>query len=197
MDRIQSEAPFQPGDHLRVRRRAGYHHHGIYTGDGTVVQFGGRVLDKPHAKIEEVPFSCFERDGKAEKVDHSQLRWPVADWKLPPALPSERIVARARCLARQRVEGAYNLFGNNCETVALWCVSGFGESLQRQTLNKWKTWVGAVLMIGLAAASRRKTVTPFWPWIAGAVTTLSLAETVMYMTNNRRFYLNAKRCNQV
>jgi hypothetical protein len=39
-----------------------------------VVQFGGRVADKAHAKIEEVPRSSFERDGKAERVDHSQLK---------------------------------------------------------------------------------------------------------------------------
>ena len=191
------EVPFQPGDHLRVRRHAGYYHHGIYAGEGTVVQFGGRVVDKPDAKIEEVPLSSFERDGTAERVDHSQLRWPVAGWKLPPALPPERIVARARCLARQGVQGAYNLFGNNCETVALWCVAGFGESLQRQTLNKWKIWVGAGLGLVLAAASRRETMQTLLPWIAGAVGILSLAETTMYLANNRRFYLNAKPCNQV
>ncbi|MGP8161593.1 MAG: lecithin retinol acyltransferase family protein [Candidatus Dormibacteria bacterium] len=33
---------FLPGDHLRVRR-LGYFHHGIYVGDGRVVQVGGRI----------------------------------------------------------------------------------------------------------------------------------------------------------
>jgi hypothetical protein len=119
--------PLYAGDHLPVRRRAGYYHHGIYCGDGMVVQFGGRVKDKLHARIQEVPLSTFAQGGKVERVDHGQLTWPVAGWSLPPALPPERIVARAQCLASLGIEGAYNLFGNNCETVALWCVAGFGE----------------------------------------------------------------------
>src|SRR6266436_7511930 len=47
---------FGPGDHLRVWRRL-YFHHGIFTGDDIVVQFGGRVLDKPHARISAVPLA--------------------------------------------------------------------------------------------------------------------------------------------
>jgi hypothetical protein len=36
-------------------------------------------------------------------------------------------------------------------------------------------------MIGLAAASRRETVNPLWPWIAGTVAILSLAETAIVL----------------
>jgi HRAS-like suppressor 3 len=78
---MTSEGRFQPGDHLKVRR-PGYWHHGIYVGDGRVVQFGGSVFDKPHARIAEVPFVEFERRGRAERVDHDRLTW-LGLWKLP------------------------------------------------------------------------------------------------------------------
>ena len=196
MDSPIKEGPLRPGDHLRVRRPAGYYHHGIYTGEGTVVQFGGRVLDKRSAKIEEVPLSCFTGGGIPQKVDHSQLKWPVAGWKLPPALPPDRIIARARCLATLNIAGAYNLFGNNCETVALWCVCGFGESLQRQTLNKWKLRVEIPLTLAFAFGLRGKQVKRAHFWVVGGITTAGVAELVMYLVNNRRFYLDAKPCEQ-
>jgi hypothetical protein len=42
---------FQPGDHLQVRRRGLYHHHGIYISDDRVIQFGSGItlLDKSRA----------------------------------------------------------------------------------------------------------------------------------------------------
>jgi hypothetical protein len=157
---LQSAASrFERGAHLKVFRRGLYWHHGIYVGDDRVVQFGAggaprrprglvsALADKHHAKIEEVSLHDFDPDGEAVVVDQSELRWPVAGWKLPPPLPPERIVARARCLAGLSVAGAYNLLGNNCETVALWCVSGFGESLQRQRANPHdrgrRTWLAS------------------------------------------------------
>jgi hypothetical protein len=95
------------------------------------VQFGGSIFDKPHARIAEVALEEFQRCGRAQVVDHSRLKW-LGLWPLPPAYAAERIVARARCLARTQPAGVYNLVGRNCETVALWCVCGMGESLQRQ-----------------------------------------------------------------
>src|SRR5207247_1774306 len=110
---VTDNPKFSPGDHLRVRRGL-YYHHGIYVGNNQVVQFGGRIGDKAHAKIAVVPFACFLRGDRAEVVDQSKLTW-LGLWKLPPALPPERIVARARCLAERQSEGAYNLVGRNCE----------------------------------------------------------------------------------
>lgn len=196
MDSPIKEGPLQPGDHLRVRRPVGYYHHGIYTGERTVVQFGGRVLDKRHAKIDEVPLSCFADGGTPQRVDHSQLNWLLAGWKLPPALPPDITVARARCLAASNIEGAYNLFGNNCETVALWCVCGFGESLQCQKLNTWKVFVGVPLTLAFAFGVRRKQIKRAHIWIIGGITIANLAESIMYLAHNRRFYRDAKPCEQ-
>jgi hypothetical protein len=135
----------QPGDHLRVWRGVDYHH-GIYVGDNRVVQFGGSIFDKPHAKIAEVSLGEFQRCGRAQVVDHSGLMW-LRLWPLPPAYAPERIVARARCLARTQPAGVYNLVGRNCETVALWCVCGMGESLQRQWVQAVSTLFGGALML--------------------------------------------------
>jgi lecithin:retinol acyltransferase len=66
---------FEPGDHLQVRRRFLYNHHGIDVTDDRVIQFGGGIFDKPHATIEAVSLADFEKDGTAEVV---QLSWPIS-----------------------------------------------------------------------------------------------------------------------
>lgn len=111
------EERFKPGDHLAVSRWL-YHHHGVYIGDERVVQFGGRILDKPRARIEEVSLAQFERRGVARVVDHTTERF-LRMWAMTETLPPERIVARARCLVETQPHGVYNLLGRNCETVAL------------------------------------------------------------------------------
>jgi Lecithin retinol acyltransferase len=123
-------AAFKPADHLRVRRRL-YYYHGIYVGDGRVVQFGGGAGNKRHNRIEEVQFATFASGGRVELVDQARLTW-IGLWRLPPPFPPDQIVARARCLVAHDADAAYNLIGRNCETVALWCACGMGESLQRQ-----------------------------------------------------------------
>jgi Lecithin retinol acyltransferase len=57
------------GDHLRVKRRLGYYHHGIYAGDDRVVQFGGGI--KPNARIEEV-------DLASSRTAASRRSWTTA-----------------------------------------------------------------------------------------------------------------------
>jgi hypothetical protein len=183
---------FSPGDHLRVGRGL-YGHHGVYVGDGHVVQFGGWIGDKRHTRVEEVPLSGFLRGGRAEVVDHSNLTW-LGLWKLPPPLPPDRIVARARCLARERSEGAYNLVGRNCETVALWCVCGMGESLQRQRFQAGNAALSAIVTLYYSYLSGRGKMTRGrrrWMMAFVAVRVVLL---VMYYRHNKRFYRDARPC---
>lgn len=194
---------FEPGDHLRVRRSVyhtgiSYYHHGIYVGDDCVVQFGGVIFDKPHARIEEVPLWCFLRGGRAEIVDQSKLTW-IRLWKLPPPLPRDRIVARARCLAVQGSEGTYNLVGRNCETVALWCVCGMGESLQRQRFQAGNAVFGVLfaLWTQLLAARRRGGYTRGQLGIILSVLATRSALLVMYYRHNKRFYEGARACDHL
>jgi Lecithin retinol acyltransferase len=186
-------ADFNPGDHLRVCRGL-YYDHGLYVGDKGVLQFGGRVADKPHARVDDVPLSCFVRRGKAEVVDQRKLTW-VGLWKLPPALPPERIVARARCLAQVQPEGVYNLIGRNCETVALWCVCGMGESLQRQRFQVvWALFGGLASLhiarlVGRQRGRTSRQQAAVWAFLALWATLL-----FMYYRHNRRFYRTARAC---
>ena len=106
-----------------------YYHHGIYVGDDRVVQFGGQLWNKPRSGIDEV--QRFSKRGVPEILDHTNLRFP-GGMPLPARTRPKRIVARARCLVETQPRGVYNLFGRNCETIALWCVCGWAESLQRQ-----------------------------------------------------------------
>jgi Lecithin retinol acyltransferase len=135
------------GDHLRVWR--GYFwHHGIYVGDDRVVQFRGGICDKPRARIEEVALADFRKGCTVDVVPKEQ-QW-LGLWDVPSALPPEEIVARARWLAARRFEGTYNLVGRNCETIALWCVCNFGESLQRQRFQAVNAYVGVVILLTYA-----------------------------------------------
>lgn len=82
------------GDHLCVRRRWGYDHHGIYISDSRGIQFGGDICDKVHANIEAVSLETFKDGGAVEVVAHGgKQRWfrwfPWFGAWLPPADPPE------------------------------------------------------------------------------------------------------------
>ena len=67
---------FSPGDHLQVRRRHGYNHHGIYISDNRVIQFGSGITltDKSRTGIDAVPLHDFENGGIAKVVHHGAPR---------------------------------------------------------------------------------------------------------------------------
>ena len=76
---------FKPGDHLRVRRHGVYWQHGVHTDDDhdLVVEFGGRVTDKPNAVVREASLTKFEDGGSPEVVQHLStfgLRRLSAGW---------------------------------------------------------------------------------------------------------------------
>ena len=132
---MQAMSPFDPGDHIEVKRRF-YTHHGIYVNDYRVIDFsGGRgILGKPKALVQARTLKEFEgkRDG-AEKVEHPGKFlgglgfWPGPEWEYPP----EDVVRRAEALCQvAATEGAYRLSGSNCEHIANWCKCGAHESKQ-------------------------------------------------------------------
>ena len=104
------------GDHLRTPR-LGYWHHGIYVGDGRVIQYAGMstvfVNDGP---VEETSLDAFRAGATYEVVPHPRRRFSP-----------EESVARAR----SRVgEQHYGLAGNNCEHFVSWCIQGDHQSSQ-------------------------------------------------------------------
>jgi hypothetical protein len=146
---------FQPGDHLYVRRRLGYYHHGIYISDDRVIQFGGGVTLKSKAttSMDAVPLAAFEDGGIAKVVRHGYDSWftghhPLADeaWKA---------VARAEFLLKLQPELPYNLVGHNCEIIANMCASSsWTESYQVRRWFGRKAAADAALFFWLATCSR-------------------------------------------
>ena len=160
-----------------------------------MVQFGGRILDKPEACIQEVPFSEFQRGGKVRVVEHSRRFWMFGVIPTSPTLPPERIVARARCLAIQNEAGAYNVLGRNCETIALWCVCGAVESFQRERfqlatnviLSVWFSYlVRKVRTTGRISVRQFLGLTMVWTVRSFLVST--------YVTHSRRFISTSRSC---
>jgi hypothetical protein len=103
-------------------------------------------------------------------------------------------VLRARCLAKTQPASVYNLVGRNCETVALWCVCGMGESLQRQWVQAVSSLFGAGLILYVAGRVRRRAGIPPWIWTITFVRGATLA---MYYLHSWRFYRDARTCDHV
>lgn len=103
-----------PGDHL-ITSRGWYAHHGIYIGNGKVIHYSGLADGLSTGTICEVSLAEFENGDPACIRHHHN------------ALPPKAIVQRAKS---RMGEDNYNLFSNNCEHFATWCVTGEHNSQQ-------------------------------------------------------------------
>jgi hypothetical protein len=102
--------PFRRGDHLRADRPGGYHHDGIYLGNGQVVHLTsipGR--GKAGARVRIDPLEVFASGS------------PVAVRPYAGNHDPDAIIARA---LSQLGEGDYHLLFNNCQHFARWCATG-------------------------------------------------------------------------
>lgn len=92
---------FQPGDHLQVRRRGPYHHHGIYISDDRVIQFGSGItlLDKSRTSVGAVSLEEFERGGAAHRVRHGYESWFGTGYH-PPADEPWKVTERAEFMLK-------------------------------------------------------------------------------------------------
>ena len=107
------------GARLIVSRR-GYKHHGIYSGDGRVIHYAGRVRYQ-RGRIEEISLRDFVGNR------------PVYSCRAPGILRAEEIVRRARS---RLGECRYDLFTNNCEHFCNWCQLGEPRSQQIESLTR-------------------------------------------------------------
>jgi hypothetical protein len=184
------------GDHLRVRRRWGYDHHGIYISDDRVIQFGGRIGDKSHANVDAVSLEKFEDGGTAEVVPHGVtqrwFRWlPWFGAWLPSADPPEKVIQRAEWLREHHPEGRYHLMGWNCEHAANFCVNEYTESLQVRRLFFVNAIVGTLVTYHVAFQSRRGR--SMRTRLVLARTAFSLVSVGLYNAGIRRFWRDVGR----
>jgi hypothetical protein len=121
------------GDHIFVKR-VGYVHHGVEVDDGMVVHFTGTPGNKRGAAIKREPIEVFRCGGVVHVRRYDQ--------RLEP----DEVVSRAESKLGQ---SGYNLYANNCEHFARWCVTGHHKSSQVNAVNA----TGGVVATTTAAAA--------------------------------------------
>ena len=153
----QSDAStLTPGDHLKVMRRRfdvlPYAHHGIYEGDGYVIDFGSGSWEGATRK----ELTVFQGNSRNVKVvQHG--RGTLATGYLFPSVEPAEIVARARfLLANSPFPQRYNLIDLNCEHIANWCAAGgYCESHQTRFGFHIKAYLTLSFGIYIALKQRR------------------------------------------
>lgn len=109
---------FPIGAHLTTPR-LGFVHHGLYVGNGRVIQYTGFKAWLRIGPVEEVSLAEFSR-GRAVTVKRTAGRFAGA-----------AAVARARSRVGEKF---YRLLSNNCEHFVEWCITGVSRSLQVERL---------------------------------------------------------------
>ena len=125
-----------PGAHIRVKV-GNFYHHGIYIGNGEVVQFGlpfDMAENSSKIRILRSPLSQFT----PSKNDFIEV-YRFSGREKRKKQSDEKIVETALSHVG---EGGYNIFTNNCEHFATFCV--YGEKSSKQIDDAYKN-VAALL----------------------------------------------------
>jgi Lecithin retinol acyltransferase len=140
----------EPGVELIVKRR-GYRHHGVYVGEGQVIQYAGWFR---HARglVEEVSLEQFA-NGRAYRIG----------WRPTDVESAAQVVRRARSrLGEQR----YDLLLNNCEHFCNWCHGAQTRSHQVDTLNGVEYAFGKLLQSLQSRRGNRARIPSRYPAMA-------------------------------
>lgn len=161
----------QLGLHLKVSRGV-YTHHGIYIGDNQIIHYSGFAEAFKKGAIEQTNLESFLGGVDDFKV----VNYPSYQNIYSP----EEIVHRAQsCLG----EDDYNLFFNNCEHFACWCVTGKARSEQVQEIMRYTTnavfsYYALQKYQMLAATSVPMTTMTTTPAVSSVLTNMALGGTV-------------------
>lgn len=116
---------FEKGDVIRVSviRKPGFgpNHYGVYDGNDGVYHFAGENIRDVYVKYSSL--DDFEDGGRV-----------VVDSYPGKKYSPEQIIQRAQSKLGSDF-GGYNLYSNNCEHFAFWCVTGIRRSLQSGHTN--------------------------------------------------------------
>ena len=124
------------GDHIYVMRRGGYTHHGIDSGDGSVIHFSG----EPGVQKFD---ACITRSTMDDFLNEGELRLREYGRRDDADMTIERAESKLGSTG-------YNLVTNNCEHFATWCCTGKPASLQVRGVGSL-TAEGAVAATTVAA----------------------------------------------
>jgi ribosomal protein L37E len=127
-----------------VAPRRAYAHHGIYAGQGRVLQYGGGLRRAP---VEEVSLRGFSH-GRQIWIRLGELGWR----------DRPEVVHRARS---RLGEDRYHVLRNNCEHFCEWCASGQHRSYQVEALvgRVGEGWLLFVESFARVFAEKRRHVT--------------------------------------
>ena len=152
------------GDHVRVKRRAGYYHHMLvvrvmddtkllvihYYGDSEGASRGSVIASSTSGSFRaaQVLERDFDMDPESEKVELLEYSEGVALYT------GHRAIRRAR---KRLEEQDYNVFTNNCECLINWAITNNNVSGQGQKAavgtGTVATVVGGGLLLGLGVAA--------------------------------------------
>ena len=124
--------PFPPGTEVWVHRSLGYHHAGVYVGNGEVVQVHGEPLTVlkglKHAtgtfpvQIDRVPLADFAKGG------HVTVG--------PAGTAHDPQISMERALSKVGSTWDYNVLNHNCQHFASWCITGKEVSPEAQAFER-------------------------------------------------------------
>ncbi|TBW32294.1 hypothetical protein E0E54_19610 [Azotobacter chroococcum] len=138
------------GDHIYTER-AGYTHHGIDCGDGSVIEYGGDMKNMPYGKY-IIRRTTLESFADGQKI-------LARDYETEVNSPELTIKMAESRLGEQK----YSLSHNNCEHFAAWCKTNNHESDQVDGV------VATVGLTGLAVAVTGVLVATFSAHVIAAV----------------------------
>jgi hypothetical protein len=115
------------GAHL-VTPWLGFAHHGIYAGDGRVLQYGALLYDIIRRPVEEVSMQDFHEGRGVFVVEHGE-----------PCFAADEVLRRARSRLGEK---RYKLFSNNCEHFVEWCLHDVSRSFQAETALAYPRLLG-------------------------------------------------------
>lgn len=118
LQKLTSSVEPELGAHL-ITPSFGFAHHGIYVGNGRVIQYGALMFNLIRRPVEEVTLSRFCGGDVVYLVQHTE-----------GCLAAEEVVQRARSRLGEK---HYRLFTNNCEHFAEWCLHDLSRSFQAET----------------------------------------------------------------
>jgi len=133
------ETPLR-GAHL-VTPWLGYTHHGIYAGDGKVVQYGALKYDIIRKPVEEVTLAEFAQGRPVFVVTHAEA-----------CFEAEKAIERARSRLGEK---QYRLLTNNCEHFVEWCLHGEHRSFEVETALNFPRWFGERVVAAVFRLGRR------------------------------------------
>jgi len=133
------------GAHLMTPRRV-YTHHGIYAGEGRVVQYGGLSRRLRRGPVEEVSLAQFAQGREI---------WVRSEQTSP--FNGEDVIRRARL---RLGENRYHLLTNNCEHFCEWCVRGQPRSFQvdERIASYSRSWRRLLTLVERMPFLRRRSV---------------------------------------